>query len=293
MTFSAGASVPYPTSTFTPQLTALLDSGHPLYLTPENVAEVCAKTGIPSETLPVELLPVAASYARPPISNYSVGAIGRGSDGSLYLGCNLEFPGIEFGNTVHAEQFVVANAMQNGAERLAGIFVNAEPCGHCRQFLFELLDDNDLDIFIPGKPAQQLSALLPHPFGPGHLGITQRPLSSTSIIEKKPQTGDRLVDLARMAAYRSYSPIARRPAGIALRARGEIYSSGSRIENAAFNPTLPAFQAALIGLVGARVDFSDIEEAVVAELEPGATLHHAAMMLANLAPQARISHVPL
>ncbi|GFP87715.1 cytidine deaminase 1 [Phtheirospermum japonicum] len=38
------------------------------------------------------LVPSAQSLARPPISNYHVGAVGLGSDGRVFVGVNLEFP---------------------------------------------------------------------------------------------------------------------------------------------------------------------------------------------------------
>ena len=39
---------------------------------------------------------------------------------------------------VHAEQFVVANALHHRETELLFLAVNAVPCGHCRQFLSEL-----------------------------------------------------------------------------------------------------------------------------------------------------------
>ena len=35
------------------------------------------------------------SYARPALTNFRVGAVVRGTSGTLYLGANLEFPGAE------------------------------------------------------------------------------------------------------------------------------------------------------------------------------------------------------
>jgi hypothetical protein len=39
---------------------------------------------------------------------------------------------------VHAEQFLVANMMQHGEQRLETLAISAAPCGHCRQFFSEL-----------------------------------------------------------------------------------------------------------------------------------------------------------
>ena len=65
-------------------------------------------------------------------------AIGLGQSGRLYVGVNLEFPPLPLQHSVHAEQFLVANAAGAGEARLVRISVNAAPCGHCRQFLTEL-----------------------------------------------------------------------------------------------------------------------------------------------------------
>ena len=59
--------------------------------------------------------------------------------GRLYAGVNLEFPGLPLQHSVHAEQFLIANAAWHGERGLRRIAVNAAPCGHCRQFIAELV----------------------------------------------------------------------------------------------------------------------------------------------------------
>ncbi len=66
-------------------------------------------------------------------------AIGLGESGHLYIGVNLEFPGLPLQHSVHAEQFLIANAAWHGERGLRRIAVNAAPCGHCRQFIAELV----------------------------------------------------------------------------------------------------------------------------------------------------------
>lgn len=66
-------------------------------------------------------------------------AIGLGVSGRVYVGVNLEFPNLPLHHSVHAEQFLVANAAAAGERGLTQITVNAAPCGHCRQFLAELI----------------------------------------------------------------------------------------------------------------------------------------------------------
>ena len=66
-------------------------------------------------------------------------AIGLGKSGHLYVGVNLEFPRLPLQHSVHAEQFLIANAAWHGERGLKRIAVNAAPCGHCRQFIAELV----------------------------------------------------------------------------------------------------------------------------------------------------------
>jgi cytidine deaminase len=49
---------------------------------------------------------------------------------------------------VHGEQFVIANAVRTGEQRLERITVSAAPCGHCRQFMAELPRVADLIIAV-------------------------------------------------------------------------------------------------------------------------------------------------
>lgn len=78
------------------------------------------------------LVKPTADLARPPISNFHVGAVGLGVSGRIFLGVNLEFPKLPLNHSVHAEQFLVANALQHNEKKLVFIAVSAAPCGHCR-----------------------------------------------------------------------------------------------------------------------------------------------------------------
>src|SRR5512138_585592 len=129
----------------------------------------------------LERLAEAQSYARPAVSGYRVGAVARGTSGALYLGANLEFPGVSLGQTVHAEQAALSNAFMHDEPGIDAIAVTAPPCGHCRQFLYEFAEGRDIQILLPGQPATSLTALLPRPFGPGELNVTEGPLTRTRI----------------------------------------------------------------------------------------------------------------
>lgn len=151
--------------------------------------------GLPSVLhLLVALVQPAKSLARPPISKFSVGAVGLGSDGRVFLGVNLEFPGLPLNYSVHAEQFLLTNLAVHRCPRLVYLAVSAAPCGHCRQFMQELRDSSSLQIFVdsqPHPPASRhrslqngdksipfkpLSEFLPSPFGPSDLLDEDSPL---------------------------------------------------------------------------------------------------------------------
>lgn len=105
----------------------------PFVLSPESIEEGCQQTGLLRTKYLTSLLKHFTALARPPISNFRVAAIGLGASGRAYAGVNLEIPGLPLHNSVHAEQFVVANAMQHGETRIQQMLVNHPPCGHCRQ----------------------------------------------------------------------------------------------------------------------------------------------------------------
>ena len=62
----------------------------------------------------------AESYARAPVSTFPVGAVVRGTSGSLYLGANIEFRGASLSQTVHAEQAALSNAFMHDEARHRG-----------------------------------------------------------------------------------------------------------------------------------------------------------------------------
>jgi cytidine deaminase len=161
----------------TPDLRSLLPEKH-MVLSPEQVEELKKKTGMTNEQLLLALIPIARESARPPVSQYLVGAAGMGKSGAIYLGVNLEFPQQALNQTVHGEQCVTANAMAHGETGLKLLAVSAEPCGHCRQFLNELDNGSNLTVLVPNDKARQLSELLPQSFGPGDLGVKAGLLSS-------------------------------------------------------------------------------------------------------------------
>lgn len=237
-------------------------------ITADQVNEITAQNQLTTDELLHALVPIARSYARPPISNYKVGAAVLAKSGNIYLGVNLEFPGIPLNQCVHGEQFAISNARSHGETELVALALSAAPCGHCRQFINELGANNHLQILIPNSPAISFLSLLPNSFGPEHLNLTGNLLSTHPT---QPTDGS-VTAKAIAAAHSSYAPYTDSISGVAIKTiDGKIYT-GSYLENAAYNPTLPPLQAALIALVADMKDYEDMTEVVLAErIDPKVT----------------------
>jgi cytidine deaminase len=79
-----------------------------------------------------------------------------------------------------------------------------------------------------------------------------------------------LAPTALDAASYAYVPYTKAYTGVAIRLEnGDIYQ-GSTLESSAFNPTLPALQAALVHVVSNQASFSDIREVLLLEREDAA-----------------------
>lgn len=239
-------------------------SPHPFVIPVDRVEEITKRYELKTEKLLQLLIPIAQSYARPPISNYKVGAAALGKSGNIYLGVNLEFLGIPLNEAIHSEQFVITNARNHGETGIVAIALSAAPCGHCRQFLNEMAGSENLRILTPFSDQLFLSALLPHSFGPNDLGLVGNLLAilkeDFSFVNE-----DSLTVKAVEAAYASYAPYTESKSGIAIQIQdGSVYS-GSYLENVAFNPSISPLQAALILLVADRKEYHEINKAVLVE----------------------------
>ncbi len=226
-------------------------------LSAEQVDELKALTGLSMEDLLKTLLPLAATMSTCPISNFMVGAIVEGyragAQGPIYFGANLEITKQPLKVTIHAEQAAVCNAWHNGETQLRRLMVNEAPCGHCRQFLNELNEIDQMDIVISQLSSNehhsyQMAELLPNAFGPANLGQTTCLMSPLNQSMVSPDESDPLVNAATEAANRSYAPYSGCYCGIALRMKNGSIVVGRYAENVAFNPGLTALESALINL---------------------------------------------
>jgi cytidine deaminase len=234
-----------------------------------------AAAGVDRDELMLQLLPWAKSFANVPVSGFAVGAVALGRSGALYAGANFEFAALPLSASVHAEQAAVANAWLHGERGLDALAVNAPPCGHCRQFLNELGGASTLRMLVPGMTPATLKQLLPASFGPADLGVAGRLLEPEDHGLRTDEasaeaTADGLTGAALAAAGASYAPYTGAYAGVALRLRDGTIVSGRYAECAAYNPSLPALQAALSTLALRRADLSAIADGVLAEAS-GAT----------------------
>jgi cytidine deaminase len=228
-----------------------------------------------------KLIEAVKAFALPQVSGYRVGEVGIGESGKAYLGVNVEIKAGDYSDTIHGEQFLVSLARKKGEAGLRQLVVSAEPCGHCRQFLMEG-GQVGLEIIHLVKQAQAeasfskmiaskqwnrttLGELLPGPFTlatPENNVFNAKPLK----IEAREARLSKLAKQALEAARTSYTPWSENTwAGIALELKdGSVYT-GSVIENTAYNPTLPPFQDAIVGMVADHQKLSDIQKVVLVE----------------------------
>ncbi|CDL85861.1 cytidine deaminase [Xenorhabdus cabanillasii] len=236
----------------------------PAMLTAEQVESIKQSCGFDDHALALALLPLAAACSIAPISHFHVGAIAQGESGNFYFGANMEFVGVPLQQTVHAEQSAITHAWLRGEKKLLSVTVSCSPCGHCRQFMNELNSGIQLEICLPDRPRLTLADYLPEAFGPRDLGDT--PLLLDSIHHGyQLDTNDELVLAALDAANQSHSPYSQSHSGIALMDEQNRVYTGRYAENAAFNPSLPPLQAALILMNMSGSDCRTIKRAILVE----------------------------
>jgi cytidine deaminase len=250
----------------------ITEQGFSANLNAEQVSRLTQDGEIDPQQLPLLLLPFAATYSYAPISAFHVGAIVRGASGTLYFGANMEFCGIQMGQTVHAEQAAIAHAWMSGEEKLTDIFIDTPPCGHCRQFMNELSGAENLMISLPNRMAKPLHHYLPEHFGPLDLGIRSCLMSPQSH-QKCLSNTDPLVQSAITALNQSYAPYSQNFSGVAIEMNNAQRYQGAYAENAAFNPSLPPLQVALIQLRMGGGAWQDIKRVVLAEMASGKISH--------------------
>ncbi|MCL5055229.1 MAG: cytidine deaminase [Firmicutes bacterium] len=243
------------------------------YLLGEEALKIQKKMGISAADLLRKLASEVSQQGIAPISHYQVGAAVLGKSGNIYLGVNLEFPGVPLNQTIHAEQFAVINAFNHGERGITFLAVTAPPCGCCRQWVSEIGDDSSkLKVLISRERVIPFIRLLPHSFESfiqgtrkGFLSPQNNGLKSADKFSPLRGFDKELWSAALRAVNASYAPYSKAFSGIALRAEnGKIYM-GSYIENAAFNPSLSPLQTALIALVSDGQSLGKIKKVLLLE----------------------------
>ena len=232
------------------------------------------QTGLTDKQLRIALLPLAASYSISPISEFCVGAIARGLSGKLYFGANIEFNNVPLGQSVHAEQSSISHAWMKGELGIQDITINYSPCGHCRQFMNELSTADSLMVQLPAQDEKSLQTYLPESFGPKDLNVDRRLMDSNPLTHVM-TSDDELINKAIQALNISHAPYSGNYCGVAIKLNDNSLYCGAYAENAAFNPSLPALQVALIQMQMASKDFSTIAAIALVELKSGKISHQA------------------
>ncbi|WMN88423.1 cytidine deaminase [Vibrio parahaemolyticus] len=241
-------------------------------LSAQQFEQLLSATALSDKELRVALLPFAAAYSYAPISEFYVGAIVRGLSGRLYFGANMEFLGVQLGQTVHAEQSAISHAWMKGERGVKDITINFSPCGHCRQFMNELSTAKELKVQLPEREEKSLHEYLPEAFGPADLGI-QSGLMAEVKHQFECDENDALIKKAVDAMNMSHAPYTNNLSGLALElVDGRIFQ-GAYAENAAFNPSLPPLQVALIQVLLAGETFDNIKAAALVENSEGKISH--------------------
>ena len=242
---------------------------------------ICQQLGLTTQELMTRLLPAAASFSKPTISGFQVGAVLRGEikdqsgAANLYFGANLEFPNQPLSYSLHAEQSAISNAWVAKEPSVTGLAISAPPCGHCRQFLYEAVGSNDFPIFIPSEKLSKnldevtsLSKLLPSAFGPLDLGghyFFEAPTFNARTFEPIKSSSDNFVNQAIQQAGLSYAPYTNNYSACVIKTTDNKLVSGVSIENAAYNPSVTAMASALNKLVFFDDDFSNVERIILVE----------------------------
>ena len=220
-----------------------------------------AELGLSTDDLLRALVDYSRPRARCLVSDFQVGTAGMTAAGEIFLGVNLEYTHVAFAQTVHAEQFLVSWSRSNSSSPLTTLAVSAAPCGHCRQFMREFDHQGKLRLLIAGEPELEAEALLPQAFTPRDLGVKESFYAPVVQVE----VGTDMVEAARRAAACSYTPYSMMRAGAAVRVKDGRIFSGSALENAAYNPGLSPFQAALVACHAHAVEPTEIVDVVLCQ----------------------------
>lgn len=97
----------------------------------------------------IEIAKNARKNSYSPYGKYYVGCALKAKSGKIYSGCNIENGGIQ---SICAERVAFTKAISEGEKEFEHIVIcggssldkldNCLPCGYCRQFMSEFVDEN-------------------------------------------------------------------------------------------------------------------------------------------------------
>ncbi|MDP5291092.1 cytidine deaminase [Oceanimonas sp. CHS3-5] len=259
----------------------------PARLSPADITALKQATGLDQQALALALLNHGKAFSLAPVSGFAVSAIVMAGSGHWYLGANLEFAGLSLNFSVHAEQAAIGHAALHGEKVISKLVVSASPCGHCRQFMQELNQD-ELTLVLP-TGTHTLGELLPHAFGPAELGIAGG-LLRTDPGDLTADSNDLLLQAALTEANASHAPYSGNRAGVALLLADGRLCRGRYLENAAFNPSLGPMQLALSQLRLQGGEPVQIIRAVLVEAGAGISQHAGAAQALAAVSAVTLTH---
>lgn len=122
----------------------------------------------------IEIAKKARLFSHSPYSNYQVGSALRTKSGKIYMGCNIENHGIQ---GICGERTAFAKALSEGERYFESITVvgarrgmepseECMPCGYCRQFISEFVDENFKIYTLNGDEVKEytMKEILPYGF---------------------------------------------------------------------------------------------------------------------------------
>jgi cytidine deaminase len=151
-----------------------------------------------------------------------------------------------------------------------------------------------LAIYVAGRPATTLGDLLPSAFGPRDLGAVAALLDHSQLpLRASVDADDALGQAALGAARSSYAPYTGAHAGIALQTAEGTVVTGRYAESAAYNPSLPALQSALVELAFRGIDRTTVTAAVMLESTAAASQRAAAESLLASFSRLRLRYIAI
>ena len=122
----------------------------------------------------IEIAKNARKNSYSPYGNYYVGCALKAKSGKIYSGCNIENGGIQ---AICSERVAFSKAISEGEKNFEHIVVCGGasfdsldfcmPCGYCRQFMSEFVDENFKIYALYGNDdikEYSIEDLLPHSF---------------------------------------------------------------------------------------------------------------------------------